>query len=290
MLDRNKSDLTHKVTQATYSWLDSHGFKPVETEVWMPPTSADEKAWIADLAAVIVPTQTELIEMKMILRRPAWKVDPEKREAWAAQYATLSRRMTCLVEVKTSRSDFIGDRKWKLTPPTDMAFVALAPGIIFPEEIPEAWGILVLRGEVMAKVRNPAVRQATIEEQLHVIYQIAIRRDHRTRYEAHRQWAQEDQSRRNEYVTAARVRDLVRVVRDLQAGKMRYTKDPVTSVQQVCEHHGLRHLKDAELEALAGVFGIAAKRGEPPVAQVRTFGRSLETPVPSPEISASTSE
>jgi hypothetical protein len=64
MNDRNKSPITHEVTDAVAVWLDAHGFKPVETEVPMVA------GWVADLAAVICPTQTELIALQLIKRPP----------------------------------------------------------------------------------------------------------------------------------------------------------------------------------------------------------------------------
>lgn len=191
--DRNKTEITHKVTDATYQWLDNHGFKPVETEVEMPYDPAHGKCWVANIAAVIVPTQTELINLKLVRRPPQWKYQSsnvgyrEKREAWEAEYAEVSRRMTCLVEVKTSRGDFMGDRKWKLAPGTDLAWVAISQGVATVSECPEGWGVLVLSGDVMKQIRTPVPRRTTVEQHLSVIYDIAIRRDHRTRYAQQRE-------------------------------------------------------------------------------------------------------
>lgn len=262
--DRNKSDLTHQVTEATCTWLDNHGFKPVETEVEMPWTKVEEKAWIADLAAVICPTQTELIEMKMIPRPPRWRYAKpdggydEKYEAWESLYKPLDRRMTCLVEVKTTRSDYLGDRKWTLTPATDLAFVAVPSGLVKPEEWPVGWGVFELRGDTMVKVRNPVPRVATVEEHLSVIYQIAVRRDHRTRYAENREWWKKHRMEMAVQTSTDRIDKIIDAVRDIAAGKTRWGH-PISSVDEALRMHGVRNAREPQLERLAELFGIAKK-------------------------------
>ena len=262
--DRNKTDLTHKITDAASQWLDNHGFKPVETEVCVP-SSPNEKGWIADLASVISPTQTELIDLRLVKRPPRYYYGGHKNEgyteryaAWREEFEKSNRRMTCLVEVKTSRSDFMGDRKWNLTPPTDLAWIALAPGIARVEECPEEWGVLVLRGDQMHQVRVPKPRVATVEEQLHVIYQIAIRRDHRTRYAQEREDSKEERLQRA--VDASQARDIVHAIRDIVTRQFGSSEFPIESVEQAFSYHGIHNVKDSELEMLAELFGIAAKR------------------------------
>jgi hypothetical protein len=268
ILDRNKSDLTHKITDAAYQWLDNHGFKPVETEVGMPwSTNGDnQKGWIADLASVIDPTQTELINLRFAKRPPQYRYGhknegyEERRAAWDVEFKKVFRRMTCLVEVKASRSDFIGDRKWKLTPPTDLAWIALAPGITTVEECPDGWGVLVLRGDQIHQTRVPTPRVSTIEEQSFVIYQIAIRRDHRTRYAENREWQKEDRIRRAETEKRDRIRNIIHAVRDIAAGEYKYSERPVKCIEDALAYHGVRNAKEPELKLLADLFGIAAKR------------------------------
>jgi hypothetical protein len=65
--DHNKTSMTKLVTAAAIRWLDEKGFKPVETEV------AVADAWIADIAGSILPTNTELINLKLLKRRPNWR-------------------------------------------------------------------------------------------------------------------------------------------------------------------------------------------------------------------------
>jgi hypothetical protein len=266
--DRNKTELTHKITDAAFQWLDNHGFKPVETEVGMPwsTNGENQKGWIADLSAVIDPTQTELINLRSCKRPPQYRYGhknegyDERRAAWETEYKKVFRLMTCLVEVKASRSDFIGDRKWKLTPPTDLAWIALAPGIATVDECPAGWGILVMRGEQIQQVRVPTPRVATVEEQLLVIYQIAIRRDHRQRYAAEREWQKEDRIRRGVEESRDRLRDIIHAVKDIAAGKCEYTDRSINSIEEALLYHGVRNARDHELKMLAELFGIAAKR------------------------------
>jgi hypothetical protein len=154
----------------------------------------------------------------------------------------------------------MGDRKWKLTPPTDLAWIALAPGIATVEECPEGWGILVMRGDLINQVRVPKPRVATVEEQLHVVYQIAVRRDHRTRYAQDREWQKEDRIRRVATKSQDRIRNIVHAVRDIAAGKFKYSDRAIESIEEALEYHGVRNAREPELEMLAELFGIAAKR------------------------------
>lgn len=262
--DRNKSDLTHRVTEATYIWLDNHGFKPVETEVEVAMSRRTERGWIADLAGVIVPTQTELIEMKMIPRPPRYKCSAKlqdyekKREEWEALYRPLNRMMTCLVEVKTTRADYLGDDKWARIPPTDLAFVAIPSGMMKPEEWPTGWGVFELREDVIVKVRNPAPRVATVTEHLAVIYQIAVRRDHRSRYEESRELQKAQRAEDAIRTSMDRIDKIVDAVRDIAAGRTRWG-GPLESVEHALRHHGIRNAGPRQLEELAEIFGIAAK-------------------------------
>lgn len=263
--DRNKSDLTNKVTDAVFLWLDNHGFKPVETEVEVAMTRTMERGWVADLAAVIVPTQTELVEMKMIPRPPRYNYIgvndgyDKKREAWEALYKPLNRMMTCLVEVKTSRGDYLGDAKWKRVPPADLAFVAVPSGLVKPEEWPVGWGVFELRGDGIVKVRNPVPRVATVKEHLSVIYQISLRRDHRTRHAQAREDNKEYRAEQAARVSMDRIDNILRAVSEIASGKT-WWGEPIISVEQALKNHGIRNAGPAQLERLAKIFMIAAAR------------------------------
>lgn len=261
--DRNKSELTHKITRATQLWLENHGFKPVEAEVSLPHSG--ERSWVADIAAVISPTKTELIEMKMLPRPPRSMYEKNntsydvKRAAWEALYKPIDRGMTCLVEVKATRADFRGDRKWKLTPPTDLAYLALVPGIAKQEEWPAGWGILELRGSVVAQIRTPTPRITTLVEQFAVVYQLAIRCDHRTRYAAAR--VSNKAYRREQAKTESmdRIDNVVAAVHDIAAGHLRWSDEPLKSVEEALKRHGVKHASAANIERLSELFGIAAR-------------------------------
>lgn len=259
--DRNKSELTHKVTEATSQWLDNHGFKPVETEVQV------SNSWIADLAGAIDPTQTELIDMRFVPRPPRYEYGGkkndtyrERREVWEANFKPWFRQMTCLVEVKTSRGDFLNDKKWKATPPTDIAFIAMPSGMMKTTEWPDGWGVIELRGDLAVKMRNPVPRVATAEEQLKVIYSIAIRRDHRTRYAQDREQQKEQRIEQAEHRLNHRIDCVIDAVRDIVAGKFRRSGEQITSVEQVLIHHGLRKVRPHSLERLSEILGIAAQK------------------------------
>lgn len=188
MNDRNKTEITKDVTAAAIAYLDERGCKPIETEIWV----SSDPSWIADVAGVLSATQTELIMLKLLKRRPEYR--SPGYEAWHEIYMSLIRLMTVLVEVKTSRSDFRGDKKWTRPIPTDLAYLALARGIARPDEFPVGWGILEYHEGVLRCLRPPAPRVSTLQERLHVILQVAMRRDNVTRYERMRAFQRAERS------------------------------------------------------------------------------------------------
>lgn len=132
--DRNKSDLTKQVTAAALMYLDERGCKPIETEVGVA------SGWVADIAAVLDPTITELVALKLLKRQPRYGCPGYKE--WDTQVRQVHRFMTALVEVKVSRSDFSGDQKWTLPLPTNLAYLAFPKGLITESEYPAGWGLL----------------------------------------------------------------------------------------------------------------------------------------------------
>lgn len=282
--DLNKTELTCKVTTAVGLWLDAHGFKPVETEVPMPMVAADEMGWIADVAAVIHPTQTELIELKMLPRRPRFHRDPagvddseqlqliempdeleyeslmgtedEQTPLWLDQCSALTRFMTCLVEVKTTRADFRGDRKWLATPPADLAYVAVPKGLLRVDEWPDGWGVLEWTEDGVRQLRTPQPRQTTLEHQFAITLAIAIRRDHHTRYARLREEQRTHRERHGEERIITNIARLAKAVLRIARGEndsvevnlifAGINKPPSRLVEQLRELWGIAKVRSAE--------------------------------------------
>lgn len=265
MVDRNKSQLTHDVTAAVMLYLDERGFKPVETEVGMPwcPENEGCRGWIADLAGVINPTQTELIGLGLLKKGLGWnelhgrdrndsvvKAWHEKEDAWRAQRDRLLRVMTCLVEVKTSRSDFTGDRKWKMVHPVDLAYVAIPRGMVKPEEWPVGWGVMEYHEGAIKRLRAPVPQVTTVEQHRDVILSIAIRRDHRTRYAMHKEFSQAQRVRQGEEVTIRRVYEVTRALLEIARGER-------STIQESLDRHRINKLPGFEMRQLQELYGIA---------------------------------
>jgi hypothetical protein len=223
--DRNKSTLTKQVTTAAVNYLDEHGCKPVETEV---PLCA---GWVADIASVICPTQTELIAMKLLRPRPAWR--SEEMPGWKLRLNQLRRVMTVACEVKVSRGDFIGDHKWEKIPPTDLAYVAVSWDLKgLAAELPGAWGVILVQDGAARLLRAPLERQATTEQQRDVILQVAIRRDHDTRHERLRKIRRHHLDYQNENKTLTRMSHAIQIANAVAAGKY--------SPEEACARHGVK--------------------------------------------------
>lgn len=67
--------------------------------------------------------------------------------------------VSCLIECKTSRADFLADRKkWFRQDPTmgmgDWRFMLTPKGLIKPEELPENWGLLETTGKRIFKTHG----------------------------------------------------------------------------------------------------------------------------------------
>jgi hypothetical protein len=259
--DLNKSPLTNEVTSAVALWLDAMGFKPVETEVGMPWVVENEKGWIADLAGVIVPTQTELINLKLLRKSPQYYLPPSPilndndewipnpaYEEWRKERDAKQRLMTCLVEVKTSRADFLGDRKWNLSLPTDMAYLAAPKGLVAPPEWPTGWGVLEFHDGAVRQKRQPSLGITTTEQQRDVILSIAVRRDHHTRYARHREFMREDREHRKTETINAHLHRITSAVFDILEGKR-------GGVKECLEYRSVKHTEWA-IEELKPLFGI----------------------------------
>ncbi len=187
MNDRNKTALTHRVTAVAAASLDSLGCKPVETEVAIAP------GWIADVASYWYPTRTEGKRFGMQkMPFPARLLDGGSGDdldmrirCWCAG------PLTVVVEVKTTRGDFNGDTKWLRPPPAHICIVAFPRGVV--DKVPDGWYGLETNA-TGDRVQKWHRSYAEIHPQhpglvLDFVAQVGIRRDHRSRYGAFRDWA-----------------------------------------------------------------------------------------------------
>jgi len=237
--DQNKTEMTKLVTAATCFWLDERGVKPVETEV---PIA---RGWVADIAGVLSPTDTELQDLKLIRRRPMWKKPQEERDAWQKEVSAIRRLMAVVVEVKTSRGDFCGDKKWGMEPLADLNWVATSKGLIKESEWPVGWGVLEYSEsrDCMITKQAPVVRHATPDQQLSLVYEVAVRRDNQTRYEHLRRLQKQHRSYDNERTSVTRVKTALRAALSIAKGEHE-------SVEGALEYHGIKIGSAGELEIL----------------------------------------
>ena len=151
--DRNKTEITHRVTEAAAEWLANQGAKAVETEVGI------EQRWVADLAAFWIPTPTEATKAKLTKRKPRYDYDwifkPKKpkteelkaqykkdHEEWKKSYLALPHFITIVHEVKTTRADFKRDDKFTRPPVAHIQALSYLKGMVEEGELPKGWWAL----------------------------------------------------------------------------------------------------------------------------------------------------
>jgi hypothetical protein len=251
--DLNKTDLTKAVTQLALVYFDERGCKPIETEVTVA------KGWIADLAGVLNPTVTELQLLKLLRRKP--KGYDTHYTQWRIEAKNAQRLLTVIVEVKTSRSDFRGDRKWTaLAPPANLCYLAIPEGDgthdnpchfgLRLDEFPIGWGLLSCAPKRVRCLRVPAIREVTAEQQLNVVLQIAVRRDNNTRYERLRELQRAIRAAKNGEISRMRTLYAMKAMKSIVEGEH-------GSVKEALEYHGVRHMPEyymAELEKLWAIM------------------------------------
>ncbi len=207
-LDKNKTALTHRVTATAAAYLDGLGCKPVETEV---PIRSD---WIADVASYWYPTVTEAKRIDLDKRAKEMLGDslcdyPIDRNYGAGPY-------TVLVEVKTTPADFKQDTKDWTEYLAHFCFIAYPTGVLSTDEIPKGWyGIQTSKnGTSVSRVHHSFhcyyPHPQFIGPIVDFIAAVGIRRDHRTRNAAMRDWLKSyratDAENRKQY-SAARLLD-----------------------------------------------------------------------------------
>ena len=212
--DANKTRRTQMVTDAAARWLAERGFKPVETEV------AVSSGWVADVASFCYPTRTEAQALKLLSRRPKSDSSQLEYNEWNRRFKLLPSPLTALVEVKTSISDFRGDRKWNMMPPTHLRYVAAPLGMLDADNLPAGWGLLSVdsAGRVHHNY-HPQIHSITVNQTLNVVAQVAIRRDHFTSKSRFREMRKQHNERCNTRQNLIRVSRAVEMVCDIITGK-----------------------------------------------------------------------
>jgi NTP pyrophosphatase (non-canonical NTP hydrolase) len=251
MSDRNKTDITNLITQGVTLWLDGKGFKPVETEV---PVAG---SWIADVAGVCCPTQTELIEMRLLRRppkTPRWDSNSAVKEnahklhdVWRAERDALPKQISITVEVKTSVADFRRDGKWAREFPTNLCYLAVPANLVEATRYPKGWGLLLFSkdGGTLLKAVPGELRAVSDTQQLNAVLAIAVCRDHRTRHARLREFQKEVRLQDGERKNLQRISNAVSFVIDIINGR------PIAEAKEL---HGFRgELNPYVLEQLAAV-------------------------------------
>ena len=185
MLDRNKTALTHRVTAVAAAYLDGLSCKPVETEVVV------QGSWVADVAGIWQPTVTEARRIHMSV--PMQKRLGVKANAEYALHVCGDGPLAVVAEVKTTRSDFLSDHKWQRPPPAHFCFLAFPRGVLDPEsELPKGWfgletsedGTQVVKVHRCCGFAHPMHSGLLLD----FVTAVAVRRHHRTKYAATRDW------------------------------------------------------------------------------------------------------
>jgi hypothetical protein len=186
--DRNKTDLTHDVTEGAAKWLASIGAKCIETEVPVGPK------WIADIAAFWSPTPTEATAKKLIPRAKTYPYGQTTAavQAWhehhdmrVAAYRALPQIITIIVEVKTTRADFkretLAEGKFNRPRVADVHIMATPYSLIKMSECPSGWlDLIFTHYDECVPIQNMIVTESAINQKLKMVAAIAERRHNRT--------------------------------------------------------------------------------------------------------------
>jgi hypothetical protein len=241
--DRNKTEMTKAVTAAAVNYLAERGFKPVETEV---PVC---DGWVADIAGVVDPTTTELIKLRVLRRAPGYDGrDVQSRYSqWRAERDRVFKVMTALVEVKASRSDFEGDKKWTRQPPTDLAYLAIPCHL--PIECPDGWGLLLYHPEVncVRLVNVPPMHEVTAAQQRDVILEIAMRQYNDIHYAGMKTSQREFRATETREVSRLRLFTALQAVVDIAEHRHE-------TLERTLEVHGIRDCPKYLMERLVKLW------------------------------------
>lgn len=266
--DRNKTKATREITAHVVTWLDSQGFKPIETECFVT------RGWQADIATLICPTRTEAVRLHLAPRAPNWQMSQRDRSraatmqlAHEAAYTALPGPISVLVEVKVTPGDLKQDRKWELPAPTDLRFLAVPPELLeMATRYATAlkWGLLRVNTQGVRVIRWPLIDPVSVEQRLKVIYEIAIRRDHRTRHAALRETQKQARVVHNrDNVTPQRWSRAIDAVLTIANGGGKYPRSlRYETVEQVLRVNRVSKLPAYLIERLEELWGVLRSAGD----------------------------
>lgn len=201
MADRNKTELTLRVTEAAALWLSGIGCKGCETEVLVA------RGWVADLAAFWSPTRTEARKQKLV--------------SWELPFEKLPGYISIACEVKTSIGDFRKDTKWDREPPADIRILFMPSRMVPKAEWPKGWWVVLHHdaGGHAAVAQRAPLQIVSDAQRLRMAFALAERRFNRTNYAMWRDLARSHRNRENEEINRQRMDSAVNSVLDYLEGK-----------------------------------------------------------------------
>ena len=180
-LDRNKTDMTHRLTALAMWYLELRGFAPVETEVLVGDFG------IVDVAGFCEPTPSETRKLRLRNQR-RMGLDEFSYSEIMFQYGPL---LTAVVEVKVGRQDYLKDRQRKFNlHPAHLCYLAYPKGLLSEDEIPPGWHGLEADKSCQQLRRKywtyPEVQAQHPGDIVEFLAALAKRADYRTRFARHR--------------------------------------------------------------------------------------------------------
>lgn len=178
-MDLNKTTLTHKLTAAAGVWLSNACARPAVTELHINGYG------IADLGALLSLNGSTAVRLRLPLD---WH--------------------TCIVEVKSTRSDYRSDDKFARTPVVNVQFLVTPRGLLQSGEAP-GWGILEQSGSGLRMRRKPEHHTTTADQQMDFLLSLITAlhwrkaNEHFRKYRAEAAVAKESETTVRSWTTAA---------------------------------------------------------------------------------------
>ncbi len=264
--DRNKTELTLRVTEAASNWLTSIGAKPIETEVPI------QRGWVADLAGVWCPTRTEARNLKIVSRPKRFGytpgLEPEEEERRKKieddsyresenEYDALPDGIIIVHEVKTSRSDFMHDKKWLAPSPANMRVLSITPGIASQEEFPDGWWIICHGedGKIKKIIQRGFITEISDRDKFLITLSIAERRHNRTLYSYQRELQQSQLNEKNTRINCERLSGCMKAVLSVAKAEFDNIEDCLNRYMSRRYYFGGRILNSYIMEELEDLYG-----------------------------------